>query len=54
MLMAHTVEGGIQAQGRIYLGVWCTVALVLLIADREAWRRPPPVTQDALILEGSR
>ena len=54
VLMAHSVEGSLQAQGWIYMGVWCTVALVLLIADREAWRRPPPVTQDALILEGSR
>ena len=54
VLMAHSVEGSLQAQGWIYMGVWCAVALVLLVADREAWRRPPPVPQDALILEGSR
>ena len=54
VLMAHSVEGSLQAQGWIYVGVWCAVALVLLVADRAAWRRPTPVPHDALILEGSR
>ena len=54
VLIAHSVEGSLQAQGWIYMGVWCTVALGLLVADRAAWRRPTPVPQDALILEGSR
>ena len=54
VLIAHSVEGSIQAQGWIYMGVWCAVALFLLVADRTAWRRPTPVPQDALILERSR
>ena len=54
VLIAHSVEGSLQARGWIYMGVWCAVALGLIVADRAAWRRPTPVPQDALILEGSR
>ena len=54
VLMAHSVEGSLQAQGWIYMGVWCAVVLVLLVADREAWRRPTPVPHQTLILEESR
>ena len=54
VLMAHSVEGSLPAQGWIYMGVWCAVAIGLLAADWKAWRRPTSDPQDALILEGSR
>jgi uncharacterized protein len=54
VLLAHSVEGSLQAQGWIYIGVWCAVALGLLVADWKAWRRPTPAPQDAPILDGSR
>ena len=56
VLMAHSVEGSLQLQAQdwIYMGVWGAVALVLLVADRAAWRRPRRIPEDDLILEGSR
>lgn len=50
-LLAHNVEGTLQAQGWIYMAVWCAVAIGLIVADRAAWRRP--ATAEAVIaLEG--
>jgi len=42
VLIAHSVEGSISAQGWIYTGVWCAVAVGLVAADRSAWRQPAP------------
>lgn len=42
VLIAHSVEGSIQAQGWVYTTVWCAVAVALVVADRSAWRRPAP------------
>jgi hypothetical protein len=43
VLIAHSIEGSIQAQGWVYTAVWCVVAIALLAADRQVWRRPAPV-----------
>ena len=40
VLLAHSIEGSLQAQGWMYLGVWCAVAVGLVACDRKAWRRP--------------
>ena len=40
VLIAHSIEGSVQAQGWIYTSAWCAVAIVLVVADRPAWRRP--------------
>ena len=42
VLVAHSVEGLIQAQGLIYMGVWLAVAIGLVVFDRKAWRGPAP------------
>ena len=42
VVVAHSVEGLIQAQGWIYMGVWSAVAIGLVIFDRKAWRDPAP------------
>jgi hypothetical protein len=38
--MAHSIEGSLQAQGWIYMGVWCAAAIGLIVCDPNAWRRP--------------
>lgn len=42
VLIAHSMEGGIQTDGWIYTSLWCVVAVVLVLADRPAWHRPAP------------
>src|ERR687897_3358586 len=42
VVVAHSVEGSLQAQGRIYMGVWLAVAIGLVVFDRKAWRAPAP------------
>jgi hypothetical protein len=42
VLIAHSMEGSVQSYGWIDTGVWCAVAIGLVIADRPAWRRPAP------------
>ena len=41
VLMAHSIEGSLQAQGWTYMAVWCVVAVGLIVCDLQAWRRPP-------------
>jgi hypothetical protein len=42
VVVAHSVEGLIQAQGWIYMGIWLAVAIGLVVFDRKAWRAPAP------------
>ncbi len=42
VVVAHSVEGSIQAGGWIYMGVWLAVAIGLVVFDRKAWRAPAP------------
>ncbi len=43
VVVAHSVEGSIQAEiGWIYMGVWCAVAIGLVVFDWKAWRGPAP------------
>jgi CAAX protease family protein len=46
VVVAHSVEGSIQAQGWIYMGVWLAVAIGLVVFDWKAWRgsAPAPAT----------
>jgi hypothetical protein len=41
-LVAHNIEGNIQAQGWIYMGVWLAVAIGLVVFDWQYWRGPAP------------
>jgi succinate dehydrogenase hydrophobic anchor subunit len=38
VVLAHAVEGSVQADGWVYPAVWCAVAVALLVADRRTWR----------------
>ena len=38
VVLAHAVEGSLQAEGWIYMAVWCAVPVTLLLVDRSAWR----------------
>ena len=40
VLIAHSIEGSVQAQGWIYVGVWCATAAGLIVCNPKAWRRP--------------
>jgi hypothetical protein len=40
LILAHDLEGSIQAQGWMYMGVWLAVAIGLVVFDRKAWRAP--------------
>jgi hypothetical protein len=43
LVMAHSVEGSIRYElGWIVMGVWCAVAIGLVVFDRKAWRAPAP------------
>jgi hypothetical protein len=42
VVVAHSVEGSLQAQGWIYMGVWLAVAIGLVVFDLKAWRAPAP------------
>jgi uncharacterized protein len=39
VLIAHSIEGSLQVQGWVYMGVWCAAAVGLIVLDRKAWRR---------------
>jgi hypothetical protein len=42
VVVAHSVEGLIQAEGWIYMGLWLAVAVGLVVFDRKAWFGPAP------------
>jgi uncharacterized protein len=43
LVMAHSVEGSIQYElGWLVMGVWCVVAIGLVVFDPKAWRGPAP------------
>ncbi len=44
VLLAHNLEGSIQAEGWIYMGVWLALAIGLVVFDWKAWRGPAPAT----------
>jgi hypothetical protein len=43
LVIAHDIEGSIQYElGWIVMGVWCAVAIGLVVFDWKAWRSPAP------------
>jgi hypothetical protein len=43
LVIAHDIEGSIQYElGWIVMGVWCAVAIGLVVFDLKAWRGPAP------------
>ena len=40
VIVAHSLEGSIQAEGWVYMGVWLAVAIGLVIFNWKAWRAP--------------
>jgi len=40
VILAHSVEGSIQAKGWVYMGVWMALAIGLVVFDWKAWRGP--------------
>jgi hypothetical protein len=43
VILAHNLEGSIQYEiGWIAMGVWCAVAIGLVVFDLKAWRGPAP------------
>jgi hypothetical protein len=43
VILAHDIEGSIQYEiGWIVMGVWCVVAIGLVVFDWKAWRGPAP------------
>src|SRR5918996_1056636 len=43
LVIAHNIEGSIQYElGWIVMGVWCAVAIGLVVFDWKAWRAPAP------------
>jgi hypothetical protein len=42
VIVAHDLEGTIQAGGWIYMGVWLAVAIGLVVLDWRSWRGPAP------------
>jgi hypothetical protein len=44
VLLAHNLEGSLQAEGWIYMIMWCLLAIGLLVLDRNSWRPPAAVT----------
>jgi hypothetical protein len=43
LVVAHSVEGSIQYElGWIVMGVWCAVAIGLVVFDWKFWREPAP------------
>jgi uncharacterized protein len=42
VIVAHDLEGTIQAGGWIYMGVWLAVAIGLVLLDWRSWRSPAP------------
>jgi len=54
VVVAHSVEGSIQAQGWIYMGVWLAVAVGLVVFDWKAWRGPAPASATTVLSIPSR
>jgi len=42
VIVAHDLEGTIQAGGWSYMGVWLAVAIGLVVLDWQSWRGPAP------------
>jgi uncharacterized protein len=42
VIVAHNIEGNIQAAGWIYMGMWVAVAIGLVVFDWQSWRGPAP------------
>jgi len=42
VILAHNVEGIIQSEGWIYMGLWLAVAIGLVVFNWKAWRGPAP------------
>jgi uncharacterized protein len=40
VILAHNLEGSIQAEGWVYMGVWLAVAIGLVVFNWQAWRAP--------------
>jgi len=40
VILAHDLEGSIQAEGWVYMGVWVAVAIGLVVFDWKSWRAP--------------
>jgi hypothetical protein len=40
VILAHNLEGSIQAEGWVYMGVWVAVAIGLVVFDWKSWRAP--------------
>jgi len=40
VIVAHNLEGSIQAEGWVYMGVWLAVAIGLVVFNWKAWRAP--------------
>jgi len=40
VIVAHSVEGSIQAEGWVYMGVWLALAIGLVVFDWKAWLGP--------------
>jgi hypothetical protein len=40
VILAHSVEGSIQAEGWVYMGLWLAVAIGLVAFNWRAWRGP--------------
>ena len=36
-LVAHSVEGALQNETLVYVGIWLVVAVVLVVIDRRWW-----------------
>ena len=53
-ILAHDLEGSIQAQGWIYMGVWCAVAIGLVVFDWKAWRGTAPALAKTVLPAPSR
>ena len=54
LVVAHSVEGSIQAGGWIYMGVWLAVAIGLVVFDWQAWRAPAPTEATTQLVMASR
>ena len=53
VVVAHAVEGAIQAEGLLYMIVWLAVAIVLVVVDLRSWLRPAPAAATTPVTAGS-
>jgi hypothetical protein len=42
VVVAHVLEGAYQEEGWVYGAVWIALAVLLVLGDPRAWRRPSP------------